>query len=237
MSLLRIAIADDLKDDLNILKNYISDCLVDTSNNIDIFEDGETLLTEFKPNKYDIVFLDIYMRETTGIDVARKIFEIDKNCRIIFITTSNSFAAESYEVEAIGYLIKPIDKIYIKKLLNKCLEDIKKSTKYIDFVSAKYAYHIALNDIIYIDNALRTVRIHLHNRTIELDEGFHEKTAPILDDNRFIECCRCVIVNMEHIIKIQKDDFLMDNNENVPIRKRNRKEIHKAYIKYKLGEI
>jgi DNA-binding LytR/AlgR family response regulator len=235
VSLLKIAVADDYKDDLNILKNYISDCLKDTCNNIDLFEDGETLLTEFEPNKYDIVFLDIYMRETTGIDVARKIFETDKNCKIIFITTSNSFATESYEVEASGYLIKPVDKAQIKKLLNKCLKDIKKSTKYVDFISGKYAYHIAFKDIIYIGNALRTVRIHLYNRIIELDEGFHKKTAPILEDDRFIECCRCVIVNMEHIVKIQKDDFLMDNSENVPIRKRNRKEIHKAYIKYKLG--
>ena len=59
----------------------------------------------------------------------------------------------------------------------------------------------------------------------------------LLEDKRFIECCRCVVVNMDHIIKIKGDDFIMDNNETVPIRKRNRKEIHKKYMRYKIGEM
>jgi len=233
----KIAIADDCKEDLNLLKKCISDYIGNDFDDIDIFENGEMLLADFKPNKYNIIFLDIYMNGMTGIDTARKIFYIDKECKIVFITMSNSFAAESYEVEAAGYIIKPINKIKIEKLLDKCLYDFKENNKYIDLISAKDVYHIALKDIIYADTGIRTVRIHLFNKVIKLNEGFYEKTAPLLDDNRFIECYRCVIVNMDHIVKIQGDDFIMDNNESIPIRKRNKKEIHKAYMRYKIGKM
>jgi len=233
----RIAIVDDCKEDLDLLKKYISDYIGNDFDDIDVFENGEKLLSNFEPNKYNIVFLDIYMTGITGIDTARKIFHADKECKIVFLTMSNSFAAESYEVEAAGYIIKPINKVKIENLLNKYLYDFKENNKYIDLVSAKDVYHIALKDIIYADTLIRTVRIHLCDRVIKLNEGFHEKTAPLLDDNRFIECYRCVIVNMDHVVKIQGDDFIMDNNETIPIRKRNKKEVHKAYMRYKIDKM
>lgn len=234
---MNIAVIDDCKDDLYILKNYILEYFSDDNIDIDIYINGEEFIEVFKSKKYDIVFLDIYMSGLTGIEISKIIFETDKNCKIVFITTSNSFASESYDVEAVGYIIKPVDKVRIKNLLDKCLSDLEKDNKYINFISAKNAYHIAYKDIVYVDNIMRKIRIHLCNNLIEINDSFYKNVDILLEDKRFIECCRCVIVNMDHIIKIQGDDFIMDNNETVPIRKRNRKEIHKKYMRYKIGEM
>lgn len=234
---MNIAVIDDCKDDLYILRNYIAEYFSNNDINIDIYINGEEFIKAFKSKKYDIAFLDIYMTGLTGIEISKIIFETDKNCKIVFITTSNSFASESYDVEAAGYIVKPVDKVRIKNLLDKFLADLEKDNKYINFISAKNAYHIAYKDIVYVDNIMRKIRIHLYKNLIEINDSFYKNVDVLLEDKRFIESCRCVIVNMDHIIKIQGDDFIMDNNETVPIRKRNRKEIHKKYMRYKIGEM
>ncbi len=232
---MRIAIVDDYRQDLELLEKYIRAYFYTQNVDIDCFEKGEDFLREFVPYKYDIAFLDIYIDKVSGVDIARQIFDLDKECRIVFITTSNSFAAESYEVCAAGYIIKPVEAERINKLLDKLISDLNNRDKYIDWETPNNAYHIAYQDIIYAESIARTVKIHLYSDVIELNEGFYKKTAPLLDDSRFLECYRGIIVNMDHIARIQSDDFIMDNGDAVPIRKRHKKEIHRAYMKYRIG--
>ena len=70
-----------------------------------LFSTGETFLSVWKPGMYDIVFLDIFMDQLTGVDVARQIRKTDASVKIIFCTTSNEFASESYCVDASFYLL------------------------------------------------------------------------------------------------------------------------------------
>lgn len=56
------------------------------------------------------------MEDITGVDTARAIRKIDEDVKLIFITTSNEFASESYEVKAEDYLIKPFNKERLEKL-------------------------------------------------------------------------------------------------------------------------
>ncbi len=234
---MKIAVVDDYRQDMELLVKHIKAYFNPQGIDIDCFESGEQFLTEFAPDKYTLAFLDIYIGELTGVDIARQVFAQDKECRIVFITTSNSFASESYEVCAAGYLIKPVSAESINSLLDRLTATLNNGDKYMDWVTPNNIYHIAYRDIVYAESVARTVKIHLYGNIIELNEGFYEKTAPLLNDSRFLECCRGVIVNMDHIIKIQGDDFVMDIGEAVPIRKRHKKEIHRAYMKYSIGEL
>ena len=109
---MRIALVDDNRDDLQTLhrcltENLISDC------DIVEFTGGDEFLKSFTDNSYDLIVLDIYMGEFTGIDVAREIRKRDSHVLIAFGTTSNEFAAESYEVNACYYLKKPFDREHV----------------------------------------------------------------------------------------------------------------------------
>ena len=116
---MKIAIVDDSIKDREYLQKEIQEIFFRrTKNHIEIttFKSGEELLEYFYDNKegnaslFDIVFLDIYMEDITGVDTARAIRKIDEDVKLIFITTSNEFASESYEVKAEDYLIKPFNK-------------------------------------------------------------------------------------------------------------------------------
>ena len=74
---------------------------------ISAFPSGEAFLASYRPGLFDLIILDIFMKEITGMDTARKIRESDQTVRIVFSTSSNDFASESYEVNACYYLKKP----------------------------------------------------------------------------------------------------------------------------------
>ena len=94
---MNIAITDDLKYDRDTLKELLLNFFNKNKIAIQLYEysSAEELLENFTPGFFDLLFLDIYMENISGIDAAKRIYEIDKRCKIIFLTTANCFAAES----------------------------------------------------------------------------------------------------------------------------------------------
>lgn len=97
---MRVAFIDDDPNELKILHPYFNDLTDPSTISIDDFSSEEEFLSRFTAGLYDLVILDIFMGDLTGVDVARKIRETDHNVRLVFCTTSNDFASESYEVAA-----------------------------------------------------------------------------------------------------------------------------------------
>lgn len=236
---MKLAIIDDLKHDIDRLKNIISEYFdnIKETANIDCYFDGESFLKDFSEKKYDVVFIDIYMNKISGIEIARKIFSFDKNCKIVFITTSNNFAAESYEVKAYSYIIKPVSYSKISSIFDNLMTKKTEISLNVDLIAYKSRININLNHILYIDIISRTVNIHLLDNILPVKGKFSDYKAQLLEYSSFIECFRGVIVNMEHIENISKNDFILDNGETVPIRKRYGLDIRKRYMKYRLNKI
>lgn len=115
---MKIAICDDEKKFLNKVKKLIvSNYAANDKLTICEFESGEQFLSHFKANQYDIIILDIKMKELTGLDVAEKIRETDKSVIIAFLTSHQEFAPNGYEVNAFRYLLKgQPEHMYIKQL-------------------------------------------------------------------------------------------------------------------------
>ena len=76
---------------------------------MDVYESGEAFLQRTTDSEYDLVFLDIFMKELTGMEVARQMAADGSRCPVIFLTTSMDYALEGYEVGAFRYLLKPVD--------------------------------------------------------------------------------------------------------------------------------
>lgn len=88
----------------------------------DIFFDGETLWEAIEKNgSYDIVYLDIEMKNMDGITVARKIRERDPYAILIFISSYDSYYEQLFEVEPLRFLHKPIDSGKIRGIFPGCI--------------------------------------------------------------------------------------------------------------------
>ena len=99
--MLKVAICEDDDFFRDKLKQYLEKILEDITNNFEIitFNSGEDLVENY-PEDIDIYFLDIEMNKLTGMDVARKIREVDDNVEIIFTTALVDYVHEGYEVRA-----------------------------------------------------------------------------------------------------------------------------------------
>lgn len=95
---MNIAVVDDLAVGRETLVNYLNEYFSERNMNVTIsdFSDAESFVTQFENNKYNIIFFDIYMPGMSGIEAASTVRKTDSSVEIIFLSTSNNFACESY---------------------------------------------------------------------------------------------------------------------------------------------
>ena len=230
---MNIAVCEDTMADRTLLCEYINAYFKERSCAIEIddFESGKEFLEFFSLKEYQIVCLDIYMPAMTGIEVAREIRKIDSNVGIIFITTSKDHALDSYGVDAMQYLVKPLNYDDLKMVLDKCRDRFAESMRYISVLSNRVPVNVLLRDIIYVEVHTNACILHTMQGPVKtyctLDE-----IDNMLGGEPFLRCHRTHIVNMNYITKLSVGDFLLKTGELTPIRKSEKKEITKRYSDY-----
>ena len=96
---------------------------------------------------------------------------------------------------------------------------------------------IAYDSIMYIDVTNRKVRLHLKDKTIEIQNTFSQCASILTEDSRFSNCCKGFIVNFDYVNTVSGNDFLMQNGDYVPIKKRENQQVKKQYLTYELKDI
>jgi len=231
-----IVICEDIEKEATSLwlhiNRYINEmnCTV----NVVLYNSGDKLLRDFAMNKLSdvkIIFLDIYMPGTDGIDTAKKIRESNKDIIIIFTTTSKNHSLEGYSVYALQYLVKPVEYPEVKEVLDICMEKFAASLKFIEVLSGRLTVKVYFKDIMYVEVIAQASYIYT---TIETHKTFiplHELEKQ-LEGNTFIRTQRSYIVNMSHIKKMTADAFILNNDKEIPIRRSEKMRIKQVYRDY-----
>ncbi len=136
--MLRIAICDDDKRFTGELeKIIIKECNeLKTAIETEIFFDGKTLLNDIDMHRrYDIIFIDIEMRQLDGITTVRKIRENDNKVIIIYVSAYESYCKELFEVNTFRFC---------KNLLRKAVSDciLKKRIKCFNKRKVFFSFHL-----------------------------------------------------------------------------------------------
>lgn len=193
----------------------------------DTYSNGESFLSEFYANKYDIVFLDIFMDTLSGVDVAFEIRKSDQNVKIVFCTTNNEFATESYQVDAFYYLVKPFSDRSIKQLIHKLSSlDFELS----QFIRISDNIKIYPRNIIYTEYENHKIIIHQkdgNNLCIRMPQ--HQWEELICNYSYIVNCFKGIIVNLYEVESKTDNSFSMSNGETLPISRRNIKEMNTIY--------
>ena len=173
----------------------------------------------------------------TGMEVAREIYRSDKNCRLIFLSSTEEYSRLSYSVHAVYYLLKPFNKADFLQAMSFC--EFTDHSDMFEVVCENVPVSIILKDILYIDYHNRTTYIHTEKRIFPVKMPYNDLVKPLLSDKRFLSPMRSILVNMQHITGVRDVFFILDNNERIQISIRNKKETiqnWKIYMYDSIGE-
>ncbi len=235
---MKIAVCDDMQQDCKAIAEYLLRYSKENMLNIEIekFRSCEELLSAFSRYHFKIVFLDIYMGGISGVETAYKIRELDKDCAIIFITTSVDHRADGFEVGAVHYLVKPATYEGVRTALERCGRILAPEGKYFSILQNRNSVRVRMKDVIFAEVFGKEVLIHTANEKLKTYATL-SKIAEYLTGDSFLMCHRCYIVNMRHITGVLDEDFVMDNGEKVPIRKNGRQKTKDEYSNYLFNSV
>ncbi|MCL1916586.1 MAG: LytTR family DNA-binding domain-containing protein [Desulfovibrionaceae bacterium] len=231
--MMNILICDDMKSDAEKLDTLILDSGFDV--NTAIFDSGNNVLAHIRSGaKADACFLDIVMPEMSGIVLAEKLREDGFTGEIIFLTTSNEYAAESYAVDAFSYLVKPAAIDSVRGILRKLRARRRKSGPEDGLLvkSGASARLILFQDISYVEAMLHKVHFRLTNGLEEIANAtFRKIVGQLLNDERFVQCHRSFVVNMNDITAISGWKIILRSGRNLPI-SRSYPDVKKKFAKW-----
>lgn len=215
---LSVAICDDLEEErvqiVRLMQNYSRRHGIEWT--IELFDSGAAFLTAMQPGRWDIVLLDIYMPGMNGVETARRLREQDSECLLIFFTTSNEHGIVSYELRASDYLVKPVTQKALDAAIDWCLYEQRDRFRVIQVRSEWENIEIPLSDIQYIEIQRHTALIYTDGRIIKTPRGMNSLEEEIASED-FLRCHRSFLVNMRHVCRIEKRDFVMESGALVPI--------------------
>ena len=149
------------------------------------------------------------------MDAAHKLLEAGCDCTIIFLTSSREYALEGYEVGAFRYLLKPLTYDKLEDTLNPFLRKFRGEARKLPLMVERTPLYIP-----YSSSAI----------------NFQKTVAPLLSDSRFFLCSKGVIVNLQHVSELEKDHFVLNNGEEVPISRRNLSQAKKTFLDFSLNQ-
>lgn len=227
-----ILICDDINEDARQLKAIINEIRPNANSNI--FNTAADALAYITSGKTpDICFLDILMPGMDGVSLAQQMREKGYNGYIVFLTTSNDYAAQSYKVKAFSYLLKPPDKNEVARLMRELNDSLNAVDNAGMLVKTKtMSKFILFKHISHIEVVSHNIFYRLTNGdTIEERARISEIALKLQIDKRFAQCHRSFILNMDEVYKIQGQKAVMRNGTNIPI-SRYFADFHDRYIKH-----
>ncbi len=214
--------------------------LIKEASTIEILGDFSNALTalEFlKTNDIDLIFLDIEMPLVTGLEFAE---QLPKQSLIIFTTAYSQYALKSYELDAIDYLLKPIEKHRLEKAIQKAelynqllsqstvKNTIESNTNDFLFIkSDRRFYKLNFEEIKFIEGLKDYVVI--HTKTQKLITAMNLKTThQKLPAQNFLRVSKSYVVNINFIDSFDNHNVYIDESE-IPLGEVFRAEFFRVY--------
>lgn len=235
---MKIAVCEDQQAEADWLCSTISIWAAEkeVSADIDSFGDASSFLFSLDDNVYDVLFLDIKMPGENGVALAKRLRSMKDNVFIVFVTGEKEYIMEGYEVGAVNYLLKPVDRLRICACLDRIYEQSRFQEPYIILDTGDKMVKILQKEIYKIE-------VFSHRLVYTTGRGEYEVSSSLkeaqkaLVDGMFTMCYRGVLVNLMHVASIGKNSLLLADdrtgfNIEVPVSRRLYSKVNGAFIKY-----
>lgn len=218
--MIKIGICDDAIHTLKSIARIIetSCILIDFDAEISCITDNQDIIyKKIKENELDVLFLDIDFKNggKNGIEFALELRKINKQFKLIFVTSHFEYALLAYSCKTYDYLMKPLDAQKASNILNRLKEEFFDSSS--GFIKLNKDYTVRTKDIFFIERNKSKTTIYTKDSTYESCYSLNA----IMDElpNTFLRIHRSYIVNQDEITKVNKENktIYFDNGLNCPL--------------------
>lgn len=213
----RVAICDDSGEDAEfvreLLEQWAQQRQIDIQ--VEVFPSAESFLFRYAEDKaFDILLLDIEMGAMDGMTMAKRVRQDNEAVQIVFITSYSDYIAEGYEVAALHYLMKPVNRDKLLSVLDRALEKRKQQERCLNLEAYGELVRIPFYEIRYLDVHQNYVTVHgKQDYTVKRSLGEFEKEL----DQRFCRVGRGLIVNLKFIRKVTKTEVHLSDGTILPL--------------------
>jgi two-component system LytT family response regulator len=210
---------DDEPLALKLIQEYVS--RIPTLELIQTFDDPVSAAAFLRTNKIDVLFLDINMPDISGVDLARS---LENKPFIIFTTAYKKFAYDGFQLDAVDYLLKPIEFSRFSKAVQKAIELHKQKNQattpeneYL-FVRSEYRLlKIDINSIEYIESLEDYIRIHIVNAKPVLTLMTMKLAMEKLPASKFKRIHRSYIIATGKVVSILNKKVTLASSKELPV--------------------
>lgn len=211
---MRIIVCDDNREELNSVASVLMDCNYNGGCSLKSFHDPWRLLYYFEDKQEaDVIFLDIVMPEIDGITIAQKLRKSGFDKFLVFLSSSNAYAAQSYDVGAFTYLLKPLEKQVAQSVIDQ-IEEIQSAAKKsgIRLKQKNGGQFISFAELIYTEVKNHHLYFSLRSgEAVQIYGKLSDYAELLLADSRMVRGNRSLILNMDYINRCENGEVLMKN--------------------------
>ena len=228
----RVAIVDDSVTDARFVEGILKDWAGEkqTAIQAEIFSSAESFLFRYAEDKeWDILLLDIEMGAMDGVTMAKKVRAHNEAVQIVFITGYSDYIAEGYEVAALHYLMKPVNREKLMTVLDRALEKRKQEERCLNLELSGEMVRLPFYEIRYLDVRQNYVTVHAKgDYTVKRSLNDFEKEL----DHRFHRVGRSMILNLKYIQRVTKTEVRLSDGTVLPLPRGAYEPLNRAIIQH-----
>lgn len=244
---MKIAICDDgadcLKQVIDVANAYIAD-RPQTSLTLTSFSNPHDLLeSAHRIGGYDIYILDVVMPGMNGIQLGMKLRAAEHDGKIIYLTSSEEYAIDSFKVKAFNYILKPIQKNDFYQTMDEAIASLAaKKEKFMVIKTKDGAARVNYENILYVELNKRVLVYHLIGgktlESVQIRTTFTTAVAELLSDRRFAPCGASMAINLTHVALVSAENVTFDDSTGLFLSKKICRELRMAWnIYWTSGEV
>ncbi|NMI05725.1 response regulator transcription factor [Paenibacillus sp. SZ31] len=233
MMIIKIAIVEDDINQARLLESHLTNYSAEKglSFNIVHFSQAVALLENYESN-FDIIFMDIQLPYMNGMDAARSIRLLDKKVILIFITNLTQYAIQGYEVEALDYMLKPVEYFDFALKMSRAMQRLNDNPKdEILIPSDKGMLKVSPKSIRYVETEGHHVIYH------SVENSFRQYATISSIEKKmhgydFFRCNNCYLVNLAYVQRVHGYTVTLDGGVELRISQPRKKAFVNKLMEY-----
>lgn len=243
MELLKILILEDEQPQLDKLTSFLARYRQEEPGfeyHVETYSRGLELLDAYQCDA-DLIFLDIRVPDMLGVDVARRVREMDEAVMIVFVTSLSQYAVDGYSVRAFDYILKPVRYASFAAKLERALRVLSygKREQMLELRTKAGGRRVPVASVVYVETAVRHDLLFHTGSEVIRQWGTLSQYEKQLQEAHFARPCSSFLVNLKYVRGVKKDTVMMGGIDagldEIPLSRSKRKDFLAALAQYKGG--